>query len=165
MKVLPTFIAAASILFAAGSVSAQSFSPSSGGFTASGNVDLLQSSGAQCNVSLSGTVSSASHIAITGKTFSPGPNVLCGWAVTPFGAWHAETIPGNFNQLLIYMGANTIIGDKCHGWVVADVRNLPGGGSEITFENDELIDGTYPNGTPTGCYVLDGLVTTNVQLL
>ncbi|MFK0298049.1 hypothetical protein ACIQTU_02405 [Brevundimonas sp. NPDC090276] len=165
MKMLSTVVAAVAMMAAAGSVSAQSFSPSSGSFSASGNVALLNSAGATCNVSLGGTIASSSLINITSKTFSPGPSITCGWAVTPYSTWHAETIPGNYNQIVIYLGANTIIGTPCKGWVVADVVNLPSGGSEIIFDNDELIDGTYAGGTPTGCYVVSGSVVSNVQLI
>lgn len=165
MKVVSTVIAAAAVLFAAGSVSAQSFSPSSGSFTGSGNVNLLNSSGAQCNVSLSGSVTSATTASITTKSFSPGPSFTCGWAVTPFGTWSVQTVPGNVNKIILYLGATTILGSTCHGWVEADVVNKGNGTSDITFLDDELIDGTYPDGTPTGCYVLDGTVNVNLVII
>lgn len=165
MKMVSTVIAASAVLLAAGSVSAQSFSPSSGSFSGSGNVDLLNSSGAQCNVSLSGTVTSATRADITSRSFSPGSSFTCGWAVTPYSTWHVETIPGNYSQVLVYLGATTILGSNCKGWVVADVVNQSGGRADIIFDNDELIDGTYPGGTPTGCYVLSGGVNVNIQLL
>lgn len=162
MKMVSTVVAAVAMLAAAGTASAQSFSPSSGSFSGSGAVEMYNSAYVTCNASISGTVASSSLANITSKSFSPAPSITCGWAVTPYGAWSVQTIPGNYSQVKIYLGANTIIGNPCHGWVIADVVNVGGGNSEIHFDNDELISDTSG---PTGCFVVSGYITANLTVI
>lgn len=111
---------------------AQSFSPSTGNLSGSGSVTLSQTTTIPCNVSVTASAG-ATHRPIPTRSITPG-NFLC-VAVTPFGSWAADVVPGSTTTISLTIGANTIANDPCFGTVIVAWNNAT---STATFNNNVL---------------------------
>lgn len=148
MSKLAGFSAAASlfaVLLLSNQASAQTFDVT-GSFTGSGNVTMFNSQQVTCNVSFSGSNNSTSGDINDPATFTAG-SFFCGLIVSPSGDWKFEVIPGVYDKLRVYIGANVIGGGSCYGPVEADWNNAT---STISFNNNAI-----PGST---CVVVSGSV-------
>lgn len=130
---------------------AQSFSPSTGSVSGSGNVDLQQTTTLNCNVSVTANPMGSTSAPIPTRSISAG-DFLC-IVVAPYGSWGMAVVPGATDKISLTIGANTVTNAPCYGTTVADWDNVT---RTITFNNNVLpaVDPTDPD-----CTILSGSIT------
>lgn len=136
------------------SAAAQTFSPSTGTAPFSG---WITESARTCI--LSGSVSLSPNTASgTGQTLSPG-NSLCGSAIIPFGAWHADTIPSSWTTISLTFGRQEPL-RICYGTITAAWNPSI---NTASFTNATL---PYVSGIPASPCIISGELTlTGVDIL
>jgi hypothetical protein len=146
-----SFAAAAFATLALASPSfAQSFSPSSGSVSGSGNVRLSQTTTVNCNVSITASPLSATTAPIPTRSISAG-DFLCIF-VAPFGSWSAAVVPGSTTSISLTIGANTVAGQPCYGTTTVAWNNAT---NTATFNNNVLPPVTAGN---PSCTIISGSI-------
>lgn len=149
-KLAFTAAALASLSMAAPSF-AQTFSPSSGSLSGSGNVDLQQTATLNCDVDVDVDNMDANLAEISFRSIHAG-DFLC-FVVAPYGTWKLATVTGRTDQIALTIGANTIANKPCYGTIIVDWNNVS---KEITFNNNVLPPVTL--GDPS-CNILSGSIS------
>lgn len=130
---------------------AQTFSPSSGPLSGSGNVDLQQTATLNCDVDVDVASMGSTSATITTRDIYAG-DFLC-FVVSPYGTWNLAVVPGYTDRIALTIGANTIANKPCYDTIIVAWSNVT---KEITFNND-VLDPVTP-GDPV-CTILSGVIS------
>lgn len=131
IKRLSSVVAALATVCMASPSIAQSFSPSSGSVSATGQVQFQQEFVANCNLSMTVNPLSATTAPIATRSISGG-DPIC-FLVVPYGSWKFDVVPGSTTSVAFTFGATSV--NSCYGTIIVAWNNST---STATFNNNTI---------------------------
>lgn len=108
----------------------QSFTPSSGLATASGNLTFgIPHLTINCDIIGGGSIVNSTTVVLTSVSYAPG-GATCSFVSSP--QWTVEAIPGNFSQVNVTVYIQTSFGD-CYDMVPVDLIS-----GDLSFYNQSI---------------------------